>query len=51
MNYSKAYFGKELHDLAYSDIEDYFKKQRKESDKIEFKAYAPGKGNIKEKWK
>ena len=39
MAYSKLYFGKELVDLTYEDIEIFFKEEREESDKIEFKAY------------
>ncbi len=39
MNYPKQYFGKELNELAYKDIEKYFVEAKEESDKIEFKSY------------
>lgn len=40
MAYSKSYFGKELMDLTFEDIEKFFIEEKDESDKIEFKAYA-----------
>jgi hypothetical protein len=39
MGYIRQYFGKELIELNYSDIENYFVNERDESDKIEFKSY------------
>ncbi len=39
MTYSKLYFGKELSDLTFADIENYFVDEKEESDKIEFKSY------------
>jgi len=39
MNYSKQYFGKELNELTYQDIEKFFVDEKDESDKIEFKSY------------
>jgi hypothetical protein len=39
MTYSKLYFGKELNELTYKDIQDFFIDEKDESDKIEFKAY------------
>jgi hypothetical protein len=39
MSYSQSYFGKELSDLTFADIETYFIEEREESDKIEFKSY------------
>ncbi|MDO9374555.1 MAG: ATP-binding protein [Ferruginibacter sp.] len=47
MGYSKLYFGKDLDDLLYEDIENYFIEEKEESDKIEFKSYPKdfGKGD------
>lgn len=45
-NYSYNYFGKDLNELTYSDIVDYFLTEREESDKIEFKAYHKQYGNF-----
>ncbi len=39
MSYSKLYFGKELSDLTYADIENYFTDEKDESNKIEYKSY------------
>lgn len=39
MNYAKLYFGKELKELTYLDIENFFVEEKDESDKIEFKSY------------
>jgi hypothetical protein len=39
MNYSKQYFGKELDQLSYQDIKNFFLEEREETDKIEFKSY------------
>ncbi len=39
MTYSKLYFGKELGELTFEDIEKFFVNERDESDKIEFKSY------------
>lgn len=39
MSYLKLYFGKEYNELTYEDIENYFKEERDESDKIEYKSY------------
>jgi hypothetical protein len=39
LNYTKQYFGKELGELTYQDIENFFVEEKDESDKIEFKSY------------
>lgn len=39
MSYSQSYFGKELSDLTFADIENYFVDEKEESDKIELKSY------------
>src|ERR1035437_10646203 len=39
MTYSKLYFGKELIDLTYDDIEDFFVEEKDETNKIEYKSY------------
>ena len=39
MTYSKLYFGKELIELTYDDIENYFVDEKDESNKIEYKSY------------
>jgi hypothetical protein len=39
MSYAKLYLGKELDELTYADIENFFVEPRDESDKIEFKSY------------
>jgi len=45
-NYSYNYFGKDLDELTYADISDYFITEQEESDKIEFKAYHAQYGNF-----
>jgi Putative DNA-binding domain len=44
MSYSKLYFNKELAELVYEDIETFFKEEKSESDKIEFKSYVETHG-------
>jgi hypothetical protein len=39
MNYSKLYFNKEIEQITYQDIEDFFSDEKEESDKREFKSY------------
>ncbi|HLP52635.1 MAG TPA: ATP-binding protein [Chitinophagales bacterium] len=40
MNYSELFFGKsDITDLSYSDILSYFKDEKEESDKIEYKSF------------
>ena len=39
MSYSKLYFGKELGELTYADIENFFIDEKDESNKIEYKSY------------
>ena len=39
MTYSKLYFGKELDEVSYEDIENFFVDEKDESNKIEFKSY------------
>jgi hypothetical protein len=41
MSYLVAYFGKEANDISYDDIVKYFSTPQSESDKIEFKSFAP----------
>ncbi|GGD12153.1 ATP-binding protein [Hyunsoonleella pacifica] len=45
-NYSQQYFGKDLNDLTYEDILNFFIEEKEESDKIEFKAFHPDFGNF-----
>ncbi|MEL6812966.1 MAG: ATP-binding protein, partial [Bacteroidota bacterium] len=45
-NYSQQYFGKDLNDLNYEDINNFFIEEKEESDKIEFKAFHPSFGNF-----
>lgn len=50
INYSKLFFGKDIVDLKYDDIVNYFVNSREESDKIEFKSYySDNESNHKEK--
>lgn len=46
MEYSNTYFGKNLDDLVYQDIIDFFNVEREESDKIEFKSFSTVHGNL-----
>ena len=48
MNYSKNYFGKNLSDLKYSDIEDFFLESKEETNNIEFKSYSATHSNFNE---
>ncbi len=45
-NYSHQYFGKDLTDLTFQDISNFFTVEKEESDKIEFKAFHPNYGNF-----
>lgn len=45
-NYSHQYFGKNLEDLVFQDVVDFFATEKEESDKIEFKAFHPNYGNF-----
>lgn len=47
-NYSQQYFGKDLTQLKFDDISDFFVVAKEESDKIEFKAFHPKYGNFKQ---
>ncbi len=50
MAYAKLYFNKELNELSYDDIENFFVIEKDESDKIEFKSYqTPEEKNHTEK--
>ena len=49
MNYSKSYFNKNLIELNYQDIIDYFIEEQEESDKIEFKSFVEQHGNFNSK--
>jgi len=46
MNYSENYFGKNLSDLEYTDIENFFIEEKDESNTIEFKSYSAAHGNL-----
>mgnify|MGYP000881575833 FL=1 len=46
MNYSKNYFGKNLTELSYTDIENFFIEEKKESNSLEFKSYSTENGNL-----
>lgn len=46
MNYSERFFGKDLVDLKYHDIENYFVSEKEESNTIEYKAYSIEYGNF-----
>lgn len=46
MDYSLAYFGKNLDNLLYEDIVNFFSQEKEESNKIEFKAYSAQYGNL-----
>lgn len=50
MNYSKKLLGKELQDLKYADIEQFFTNPKEESNKSEYKSY-DSRGSIEEKYK
>lgn len=41
MDYSTFFFGKQLNEISYQDIVDFFKEERTESDLIEFKSINP----------
>lgn len=46
MNYSQSYFGKDLSELLYSDIVDFFVDEKDESNSIEFKSFSATYGNF-----
>lgn len=46
INYCQQYFGKNLTDLNYHDIQKYFEESKEESNKIEFKAYHREYGDL-----
>ncbi|RZT91025.1 putative DNA-binding protein [Ancylomarina subtilis] len=46
MEFAKSYFGKELEELVYQDLVDFFIEEKDESDKIEFKAFSAKYGNL-----
>jgi len=50
MAYSKSIFGKELFDLTYQDIKDFFVTEKEENLNLEFKSY-PNQGSHHEKEK
>jgi hypothetical protein len=39
MSYSKLFFGKDINELTFIDIENFFSEEKEESNKIEFKSY------------
>ncbi|MFV9482265.1 ATP-binding protein [Christiangramia sp. ASW11-125] len=43
---SQTYFGKELSELKYKDIHDFFSENKKETNRIEFKSFHPKHGNF-----
>lgn len=45
MKYSSVIFGKDLYDLTYLDLEDFFLTQKEENLNLEFKSYAPQGGH------
>lgn len=47
INYSQQYFGKDLNDISYENVVDFFIVEKEESDKIEFKAFHHKFGNVK----
>jgi len=46
MNYSESIFGKNLTELTFSDIENYFSEEKEETNYIEFKSYSVAYGNF-----
>lgn len=46
MNYSENYFGKNLTELNYTDIENFFVEEKEESNSLEFKSYSAEYGNL-----
>lgn len=39
MSYARSFFGKEIYEITYADVEHFFQEEKEESDKIEFKSY------------
>jgi hypothetical protein len=39
MSYARSFFGKEIYEITYTDVENFFLEEKEESDKIEFKSY------------
>jgi hypothetical protein len=39
MSYARLFFGKEINEITYGDVENFFTDEKEESDKIEFKSY------------
>lgn len=50
MNYSQAFFGVDLNDLVYQNIQNYFQDPKEENDKIEFKSFT-AQGILEEKFR
>jgi hypothetical protein len=50
MKYSQIIFGKDLYDLNYTDLVEYFESEKEESLNLEFKSY-PAEGNHNDKEK
>ena len=48
MGYSNLFFGKELENLVYQDIIDFFVEAKEETTRIEFKGYSPQSINFNE---
>lgn len=48
MSYSKSIFGKDIFELTYQDIQDFFQDEKDENLNLEFKSYVP-QGTHKEK--
>ena len=51
MSYTKTFFNKELENLVYQDIVDFFVDEKEESDTIEFKSFSTTYGNFNENLK
>lgn len=51
MNYSLNILGKDLHNLEYDDVRNYFQDPREESDLIEYKSFVKDQGGYKDKLK
>ena len=46
MDFSELYFGKTLDSLSYQDIEEFFREEKEESNRIEFKSFVAGHSHV-----